>query len=321
MPGLRCLSLVLTLILSTVLTGPGFAQQYPSQPIKFVVPFPPGGAVDVLARIVGQIVSTSVGQTVVVENRPGGFTLIAANAVGAAEPDGHTLLFTSGQALNELLWATTGSKSKEFLPIVSVGVIPMLVAVNPSIPSSVNELISYAKRNPGKISYATFGKGSLPHLACEMFAVALDIKMTDVPYRGGAQSLQDAISGQIQLVCDTLLAVPFIRDGRLKAVALMSKERSAIAPEIPTFAELGYPEVVSNISIELYAPIGTPQEIIRKLNIEVNKALKDPAFKSGIVTLGGEPVGGDPEKLLSMLVENRARYGAIMRTLNPSDIK
>ncbi len=264
-----------SMLLNSVVATAAVAQSYPNQPIRFIVPYAPGGGNDVLGRVVAQSMSAALGQPVLIENRPGGATLIGASAVATAPPDGYTLLFTSSLALNELLSAT-GPRTKDFAPVISMATLPMLVVVHPSIPSDIKSFIAYGKSNPGKISYATFGKGTMPHLACAMFGEAVGVQMVDVPYRGGAQSVPDAVKGEIQLVCETMLTLPFIRDGKLKAIAVMNRERSPLAPEIPTLAELGYPDALANISIGLYAPAGTPRDIVGRLNQEANKALHDP---------------------------------------------
>jgi tripartite-type tricarboxylate transporter receptor subunit TctC len=307
-----------SLLVNSVVATTGIAQSYPSQPIRFIVPYAPGGSNDVLGRVVGQSMSAALGQPVLIENRAGGATLIGASAVASSPPDGYTLLFTSSLALNELL-STTGPRTRDFAPIIAMATLPLLVVVHPSIPSDIKSFIAFGKSNPNKISYATFGKGTLPHLACAMFGEAVGVQMVDVPYRGGAQSVPDAVKGEIQLVCDTMLTLPFIRDGKLKAIAVMSRERSSIAPDIPTLTELGYPDTLASISIGLYAPAGTPRDVIVRLNQEANKALHDPAVARVMTALGGEAGGGTPEKLAAMLAEDGARYGKVIKALGLPD--
>lgn len=307
-----------SMLVNSVVTPAAVAQSYPNQPIRFIVPYAPGGGNDVLGRVVAQSMSTALGQPVLIENRPGGATLIGAGAVATSPPDGYTLLFTSSLAINELLSAT-GPRTKDFAPVISMAILPMLIVVHPSIPNDVKSFIAYGKSNPGKISYATFGKGTLPHLACAMFGEAVGVQMVDVPYRGGAQSVPDAVKGEIQLLCDTMLTVPFIRDGKLKAIAVMNRERSPLAPDIPTLAELGYADVLASISMGLYAPAGTPRDIVGRLNQEANKALRDPAVTNVLAALGGEAGGGTPEKLAAMLAEEGARYGKVIKALGLPD--
>ena len=263
----------------------------------------PAGSNDVIGRLIAQVLTASLGQPVVIENRPGAKTEIAVRDVVDAKPDGYTLLYTSSLAVNELEFEKN-SKGWDLAPIALTVKLPMVVAVNPSIPSSLPELIDYARKNPTKITYLTFGKGTLPQLACEQFAMVVGIKMTDVPYRGGAPAIQDALRGDLQLLCDTLMMVKYFKTGELKAVGLMSSKRSSVAPDIPTFAEFGYPGVVADIEHGLYAPVGTPPSVIKKLNKAVDEALRDNRVLQEIHTFGGAPEGGPPDVLTAALQDD-----------------
>jgi tripartite-type tricarboxylate transporter receptor subunit TctC len=290
------------------------AADYPTNVIKIIVPFAPGGTNDIVARALAQVMSKSLPANVIIENRPGGATLIGSRDVANSAPDGYTLLYTSGLAMNELLYRAKSNKTQDFAPIAVTASLPLAVFVNKAVPDKPAELAAYSKANT--VHYGIFGIGGLAHLACASFASSMGINMEPVMYRGGQPALMAALAGELQVVCDTLAVDQHVGSGALKPVGLMSKERSPYAPEIPTFAELGYPGLEASIVHGLYAPAGTPKEIIEKLNVAVNDALKDPSVQKIINTFAGQSVGGSPQGLADQQEADRARWGKVINDLS-----
>jgi tripartite-type tricarboxylate transporter receptor subunit TctC len=285
---------------------PSFAQDaaagYPNKPVRLVVPFPAGGTTDILARIIGQRLSQSLGQQIVVDNRAGAAGNIGADIVAKSPPDGYTLVMgTPGtQAINQLIYSKMPYDTvKDFANVAIVGRIPNVLAVHPSVPAkTVAELIDLAKKNPGKLNYGTPGNGSTGHLSMELFkTMAGNLDIQHVPYKGSAPMLQDLIGGQIQTTFDNLpSALPHIKGGALRALAVSTTERSPALADVPTVDETvkGY-EASSWFVVA--APAGTPKPIIARLNAEVNKALAADEVKGRFAEIGAQPVGGPPEDL------------------------
>ena len=295
------------------------AQSYPARPIRIIVGFAPGGAVDIIARISAQRLSEAFGRTAVVENRPGASTNIAADLVAMAAPDGYTLLMgSSSNATNMTLFRNLPYETlRDFAPVTQVGYGPQVLAMHPSLPAkSVKELVALSRKIPGQLSYASAGNGSSQHLAGELFKMMNKVDIVHVPYKGGQPALVDVIGGQVAyLFINTLEALPHAKSGRLKVLAVASARRSSVLPEVPTFAESGVPPLVSETWWGLLAPAGTPKEIIARLHGEIARGLATAELKERFTTLGAEPVGSSPEQFSAFIREEVQKWGDVVRKL------
>ena len=266
-----------------------WADTYPSRPVHIIVGFPPGGTVDIVARLMGQSLSDRLGQQFVVENRPGASSNIAAEAVVRAPADGYTLLMVTGaNVVNAVLYEKLNfDLFHDLAPVAGVADVPFVLEVNPSVPAkTVPEFIAYAKANPGKINFASAGNGSPQHVAGELFNMLTGVKMVHVPYRGSAPALSDLLGGQVQVAFDALpVAMEYIRTARLRALAVMSVTRSEALPDVPTVAEF-VPGYEASGWAGVGAPRNTPVEIIDKLNKEINAGLADPKIRARFSDLG-----------------------------------
>jgi tripartite-type tricarboxylate transporter receptor subunit TctC len=302
--------------------APAMAQTYPDKPIRVMAPFPPGGLVDVLARALGEEMSKSLGQPVIVENKPGAGGSIGADVVAKAEPDGYTLLMTSPgiQSINQFLYRTMPfDPEKAFVPISMVADMSMLVAVHPKTGiKTLQELLAFARANPGKLNFGSAGIGTTGHLGQELLAHVGQIKITHVPYRGAAPAVQDLIAGQIDGVVDNPpTVVAHIKAGTITALAVAAKQRLAVLPELPTSAEAGLPGWEASSWFGLVAPIGTAPAIIKRLNAEVVKAVRSPVMQK-LSERGMRMVGDAPEEFGAFIVAERKKWGEIIRA---ADIK
>ncbi len=293
---------------------------YPSKPVKVVVGYAAGGAVDVVARTIGQSLSASMGQPFVVENKPGAGTNIAVKSVITAEPDGHTLLMAANAlAANMSLYQPAPFDAEKDLVAVSlVGRVPVVIAANPNVPyASVKQLIEAAKGKPNSIAYGSPGNGSTPHMAIELFARAAGIDLQHIPYRGGSPAITDTIGGQVPLVAVNALEVlPHVRSGRLKVLAVLSPNRSANFPEVPTIAESGFPGFEASVWYGLVAPAATPKPIVTRLHAEVQKALQSKEVRERMTGVGGEVVPGSSDMFTQLLRSEHLRYEKLVRDAN-----
>ena len=293
------------------------SQAYPSGPIKLIVPWPPGGGVDTSARIIAQPLSQRLGQSIVVDNRPGAGGNIGTAAAAAAKPDGYTLLMgsVSPNAINVHLYSRLGfDPAKDFAPIVFLTLVPNILVVPANSPAnSAHELIKLAKDNPGKINYGSGGVGSSQHLAAAMFIKATGVDIVHVPYKGTAPAEADLIAGHISMLLDTTACLPFVAAGKMKALAVASKARNPALPNVPTFDELGIPGVLSASWYGLMAPAGTPRAVIDKINSEVNALLRTPEMRKRLADFGGEVGGGTPEDFGRFMAGETARYADIVK--------
>lgn len=297
---MRTRRLVLALALVVGAVGPAVADDYPNHPIRLIVPFAAGGAADAVARIVGKRVGETLGQPVVIEDRGGGGGTIATELVKNADPDGYTLLLgqSGPMSINPSIYAKLSyDPEKDFVPISMTTAYPYVLVVNPSLGvKTVAELVALAKRKPGELNYGTAGVGVSNHLCTELFDSKAGIKMTHVPYRGTSLAVADLISGQVQVVfADPVSALSQVRAGALVALAVTSKERSPVAPEVPTIAESGYPGFDAVAWHGIMAPAGTPKPIIDRLNTAIVDALKDPQTAKLIETQAMQIVGSSPQ--------------------------
>ena len=269
--------------LLAALATSAFAQGYPTKPAKVIVPYPPGGPTDIVARVVSQKLSEQMGQQFIVENRPGAGGNIGAEAVAKSPADGYTLLVaTTAHAINPALFKSLGyNLVKDFAPVSQLTSGPLVIVANPSLPvKNVKELIALAKAKPGTLNYASSGNGQSTHLSAELFGTMAGVKMNHIPYKGSAPALTDVMGGQASLMFDTMLsAMPQVKNGKLKAIAVTSAARSPAAPDVPTVAESGLPGYEAIAWNGLLAPAGTPAEVVNKLNAELKKALDAPDVK------------------------------------------
>ena len=275
---------------------------FPDHPIRFVVPFPPGGGADNLARAIVPRAAQILGQPIVIENKPGAGGNIGAAEVARAAPDGYTLLQgTNGtHGINQALYSSTGfDPLKDFAPIARFTVIPAMIVVGPSVPvSSVRELIAYIKAHPGKVSFASAGNGTTSHLAGVLFKNMTGTDIEHIPYKGGGPALTGLLGGEVQMMIDLMVNVyPQVKAGRLKGLAVTTRQRVPTAPDIPTVDESGLPGFEIVASDGAYAPAGTPKPVIDKLNAAFRQALQDPQVRDSLISRGAFPVPGTPEDL------------------------
>jgi tripartite-type tricarboxylate transporter receptor subunit TctC len=296
------------------------ADAYPSRPIHILVGFPPGGAVDAVARAIGQSLSTSLGQAVVVDNKPGASMNIAVRSLIDAAPDGYTLMLAANSlASNMALFNPPPfDAEKDVAPVALVGRIPVVIACNPNAPfKTLADLVKDAKANPGTIQYATPGNGSTPHLAIELFSRTAGIKLMHIPYKGGAPAITDVMGGQLPLVgVNALEVVPHAKAGKLRVLATMGSKRSAMLPDVPTIAESGYPGFEASVWYGVIAPAKTPPEIVAKLTAAIEQGIAGNEVKSRLAAVGGEATYGSPQQFATLIHGERIRYEKVVREGN-----
>ena len=303
-----------------VTPGMVLAQIYPTKTVKIVVGYAAGGAVDIVARTVGQSMAASLGQAFIVENKPGAGSNIAVRSVIDAAPDGYTLLLAANAlAANMALYQPAPfDAERDLVPVSLVGRVPVVIAVNAQAGyPSLASLIAAAKAKPGELSFATPGNGSTPHLAVELFTRAAGIKLMHVPYRGGAPAITDVIGGQLPLVAvNALEALPHVKSGKLKVLAVMSPTRSTIFPDVPTIAESGFPGFEASVWYGFVAPAATPKPIVVQLHAEVQKALQTKEVRERMASVGGEVIPGSAEQFGALIRSERLRYEKLVREAN-----
>jgi tripartite-type tricarboxylate transporter receptor subunit TctC len=309
---------VVMVLLVMPVSAAAFGQAYPSRPIRMLVPFSAGaGVTDIMARLVGQHLGTSLGQPVVIENRPGAGGIPGTEAASKAAPDGYTLLMTNvALVVNSYLYAKLPyDPAKDFTPVTLVNTAPLMLVVHPSIAAkSVKELIAHAKAHPGQLTFGSGGVGSTPHLSGELFKSLSGIDVVHVPYKGGAPALNDLVGGQLSFMIENMPGtMPFVRSAKLRALAVTSPQRSPLEPALPTMAEAGVPgyEVVGWNGI--VAVTGTPPAIVARLQAEVTKILHSQEVKQRMAALGAEPVGNTPDEFGAFIKAEMARWGKIIK--------
>jgi len=304
--------------LTGLLAGPPFAHaEYPDHPIRIVVPYTPGGTVDVLARLLGPRLTEVWGQPVVVENRPGAGGNIGADFVAKSPPDGYTLFLSTNAPLTINLAAYQNIKYdplRDFTPITVAGENAVLLVANPSLPAtSIKELIALAKAKPGELSAGTSGLGTTAHLSLALFNKLAGVEIRHIPYRGGVPSLTAAVANEVPMTfSDIVPSTPLVRDGRLKGLATTGQRRAGIAPDMPTMSEAGLPGFDIVTTIWFVAPGGTPMEIVHRLNREVIRALNDPELRGKLKTLGIDPLGNTPEEAAEFLRKELPRWKVLV---------
>ncbi len=296
--------------------APALAQNYPNRPIRLIVPFPAGGATDLFARTLGQKMSEKLGTTLVVDNKPGAGGAIGSDLAAKAPPDGYTLLLatTSTHAIGPAITPKLPYDTvRDFTPIAHVGDAPSIMLVPVHTPAkTVREWIDHAKKNPGKLNYASSGNGTIVQLTAELFKAQAGVFVTHIPYKGTALAIPDLVAGQIDVMFDSLpTGLPHVRDGRLRALGVTSLKRTALAPELPAIAET-LPGFESNTWFGLYGPKGLPADIVARLNAAANKALADADAKERLARLGIEPAGGTPQQLAKMVAADFTKWKAIV---------
>jgi tripartite-type tricarboxylate transporter receptor subunit TctC len=296
------------------------AQSFPQKPVKVVIGFPPGGGIDIVARLIAPKLSESLGQPVVIDNRPGANGVLAMDYVAKSASDGHTLfLGTLGNlSINPSFYPNLPfNVDKQFVPVTQVASLSFVLFTNPAVPAnSLTELVTYAKANPGVLNYSSSGAGGLPHLAGELFSAAVGAKMVHVAYKGSAPSISDVMAGQVQMTFEAAAAgAQQVKAGRLKALGVTGKKRVAFLPDVPAVQEVvpGF-EVLNWYGV--VAPVGTPQETIRRLQQEIAKVMASPDIRDKMVAIGTEPVGSAPEDFGQYIKSETAKWGRIIREGN-----
>ena len=302
------------------IAGPALAQTaWPAKPIRIIVPFPAGGPTDITARVVGQAIGESLKTPVIVENKAGGHGFIGVGEAAKAPADGYTLMMASigTMAINPRLHEKIPYEAnKDFAPVSLVVTVPIAVVVNPQVlpVGSLPELVKHLKANPGKVNFASAGNGGSSHLVPEYFKYRTGTFMTHIPYKGSGPAIGDVVAGQVQLMFDTLLtSTPFVKSGKLKMIGVTTAQRLPQYPDVPTVAEaLNMKDFEASSWYALYAPDGTPPELVKRLSAEVDAALKQPAVAKRLTDLGAVPVGGTPEKLAAFQRAEQEKWGKVI---------
>jgi tripartite-type tricarboxylate transporter receptor subunit TctC len=302
----------------TLLALPLFAQDYPLRPVRLIVPFPPGGGNDIVARAVAQELGKSLGQQFVVDNRAGAGGAIGAELAARSPADGYTLFLggVGSHVVNPSLHAKLSyDPVRDFAPVTLIASAPSVLVVHPSLQAaSLSELTALAKAHPGKLNYASNGNGSSAQLAAVLYESMAGVRMVHVPYKGVAQALVELMSGEVQVMFGTLVAIlPHIKAGRLRALAVTGKNRSASLPEVPTLAEAGLPGYEAGSWYGILAPAGTPAAVVARLNSEINRAIRQPEVRERLAADGAEVIGGTPDDFASHLKIELSRMGKLVR--------
>ena len=312
--------------IAALLLNPAFAQSpsassgqaYPSKPIRLIVPFAAGGGNDNVARLVGKRLADTLGQPVVVDNRPGAGGVVGAELAAKAAPDGYTLFLggVGSHAINPNLHEKLPyDPLRDFAPVELLASAPLVLVVHPSVPArDIAEFVAYARAHPGRLNFASNGNGSSSQLAAVMFDSMAGVDMVHVPYKGLSPALTDLLSGQVQLMFSSVVAIlPHIKAGKLRGLATTGAKRLASLPELPTLAESGLPGYEASSWYGILAPAGTPRDIVMKLNAELSKALEQPEVKGSLLAEGAEPAGGSPEAFAAHIRAEKERLGKLIR--------
>lgn len=308
---------IFSLLVSFLLSASVSAQAYPSKPIRYIVPFPPGGSSDLIARAIAPKMSERLGQPIVVENRPGAGGMLGVDVVAKAEPDGYVIGLAAAGALSSnihLYPKMPFHPEKDLAPISNLAMIPFFLVAHPAQASSIKQLIEQAKAKPGALSYGHGGQGSTMHLAGELLNMLAKVNVQSVPYKGSAPVSSDVLGGQIPFgVVDVPSAISNVRAGKLRALAVTSRQRIAAAPDVPTFEEAGVPGYEAVGWFGSVAPAGTPREIIQRLNLETRNALALPDVRERVIAAGTEPATTTPEEFAAYIREETKKWGEVVR--------
>ena len=318
----RTAALVLTaLVLAVARPAPGFAE-YPERPIHLLLPFPAGGAVDIVARVMAAQMAEDLGKPILIENKSGAGGIVATDAVAKSAPDGYTILLTTpNHTINAALQPKLPyDTEKDLVPISVIATVPEVLVSNPDAPfKTFQEFVAYAKQNPGKLNYASAGVGTLPHLTMELLLQRVGAKVTHVPYRGAAPAMTDLLANVVQLKLDTYATShPQVAAGRLRMLGIASSHRSKLIPDVPTIAEMGLPGYEGNLWIGMMAPAGTPQAVIDKLAAAGAKAARTPRVVERLQRDGVEPVGGTPAEMRALIAREIPQWRDLAKA---ADIK
>jgi tripartite-type tricarboxylate transporter receptor subunit TctC len=302
------------------IAGPSLAQQpapaWPTRPLRMIIGFAPGGPTDIVARVVAQRLSEQIGQSVVVDNKPGAGGNLAADLAAKAAPDGHTLFYnTSAITIAPSLYGKVPYDTlRDFVPVSTTATNAMIVMVHPSVPArTIQEFVAYAKANPGRLNYGSSGTGTITHLASAALGSALGLQMTHVPYKGSAPALVDTAAGVVQLMTDTVnSALPYVKDGRLRALAVTMPRRLAVLPDVPTLAETVLPGMEMSAWQGVVLPAGTPQPIVQRLNAELRRVLAHEETRQKLIAQGTEILGSTPEEYAAYLRTELARWSKVV---------
>lgn len=310
-------SLICALLLAQ---SAAFAQTYPTKLVRLVVPYPPGGGNDTLARIFGQKLTEVLGQQIIVENRPGAGTTIGTAFVARAAPDGYTLLLSSiaTHAFAPHLYAKPGYDAlRDFAPVTNLVIAPTVLAVNPALPvNTLKELVALAKKRPGQLEFASAGTGSSAHMLGETFKALAKIDIVQIPYKGGAPAIIGTISGEAQMMADPAASIlPYVKSGRLKALAVARATRLSDMPNLPTFAEAGMPEYTAAAWYSVHTPVKVSNDIVQRLNKELVRIVNLPDIKDKLKDLGSDGVGNTPEEFQRFVLSEHANYGKLIKAM------
>lgn len=314
--------LALGLAVATAVPLTAMAQDYPNRPIRIVVGYAPGGTTDIIARILAARLTDTMGQPVLVENRPGAGGNIGADLVAKAAPDGYTLqLGTAGNmTVNPWIYKNMAFDTvKDFQPVSLIATLPNLMVVNPKVPAkTVQEFVTWAKKQPGKVFFASSGNGNTPHMTAELFNLATGLSMVHVPYKGSGPALTDLIGGTgVQVMFDNMpSAIGHVRNGGLRAIAVTSGKRVESEPNIPTVKESGYPDFEVVTWFGLFAPAGTPGPVVERLHREVVEAVRNPEIRKKLVELGAEPTTNSPSEFAELVKSDKERWGKVVKAAN-----
>ena len=302
------------------LTGAAAAQDYPNRPVRFVVPYPPGGGTDVVARILQEPLAAELGQPIIIDNRGGAAGNLGTDIVAKSLADGYTILFTlSSHTINPKLYDKLPfDVERDFVPVSLATLVPQILVANPGVPvNSVKELIAYAKANPGKLNYASVGTGSPGHIAGELFKLKTGVDIVHIPYKGGGPAVIDTIGGQVQLLFVTMPAAwQHVKAGKLKVLAVTSATRTVTAPDVPTIAESGIPDYVVDSWYGAFAPAKTPPAIVAKLNAAFAKVLANPQVRERLLAQGAEAAPSTPAEFDRRVKEELAKWEQVIKSAN-----
>ena len=308
---------ILLAVIIATLAGAAGAQSYPTRSVHLIVPFPASGATDILARVVAERLAESLGQPVPVENKPGAGGSLGSAVAAKAAPDGYTILMatTSTHSIGPALQKLPYDPEKDFAPVSLIANAPGVLVVSPGLNiSSVKELIALAKAKPGQLNFSSSGTGTIVHLSGELFTRMAGVQMQHVPYKGTALAAVDIKSGQIAMMVDNIVsAMPFMKSGMQKALAVTSAKRSGVLPDLPTVAESGVPGYESVAYFAIFAPTGTPAGIVRRQNGELVKIVNTPQVKARLIELGADPVGSTPEALAEVRRSEQAKWAKVIQ--------
>ena len=297
--------------------GLAHAQSWPTKPVTIVVPFPAGGTTDVLARAVSTKLSSTIGQPVIVDNKPGAGATLGADLVAKASPDGHTLLMGAVHhtVATHVYKNLRYSFEKDFAPITTVALVPNVLTVNATSPyKTVKDLVTAAKGSPDKLSYGSNGNGTAQHMIGTQFQIETGTQILHVPYKGSAPLTTDLLGGQVDLSFDTITPVlPFIKEGKLRALAVTTAKRSSTLPQLPTLQEAGVPNIAIGTWFGLLAPAATPKAVVTRLNSEIVKIIQSPDFKKQMFDIGAEPIGNKPEEMAKQIKDETEKFGQLVK--------